>query len=158
MPTYTNNTNVYLGNDHLKVPPNTVNMPSIFFYNIDHITTNDTEPYYNPILFKNFFQFSGGESHTIELDDNIIKQDDFIFIQVISNTDSLNAIEICFNKIDNLPSLPLNNSSFHVNNNNRIKRIYYTIKPDCQGEILTLVTDKFTIADAIMRYDYKPQG
>lgn len=156
MPKYSNSINMWGGNDHLKIPPNATDVPSIFFYNIENLTITDTEPYYNPILFREDFIFTGGETFMVDLPENAIGQNAFIYIQTISNIESMASIDVTFNSLSNLPALPLGNTTFNINNNNRIKRIYFKVVPDCSGEIIIIVTDKFIISDASMHYDYKP--
>jgi len=156
MPLYTNKTNIHAGNEFLKLQPRAKNVPSIFFYYEDSFDTTDTEPYYNPVLYKDIFYFTGGETHEITLPNSAIGQNCFLYIQTISSNPSMASIEVAFNSLTNLPSLPIGNSNFNINNNNRIKRIYFTMAADCQGEIIVIVTDKFIISEATMHYDYKP--
>jgi hypothetical protein len=156
MPIYNNTTPAAQGNEYLKIPPHTEDFKSIYFYNIKNIDMIDTDPYYNPVLYKNIINFSSINNYQIELTDNMIGQHQFLFIQVNSKkSNSLTDVEIIFNDINNLPSLPISNSVFSINNNHRIKRIFINTK-NCSGEIIILVTDKFIPSFSAMSYDYKP--
>lgn len=156
MPIYNNNTPASQGNEYLKIPPHTNNFKSIYFYNINHVSRVDSEPYYNPVLYKNIISFASVNNYEIELTDNLIGQNTFLFIQVNSkNSKSLTDVEIIFNDVNNLPSLPISNSVFTINNNHRIKRIFISTK-NCAGEIIILITDKFIPSFPSMSYDYKP--
>jgi len=156
MPKYNNNTPASQGNEYLKVPPHTKDFESIYFYNINHVNISDEPPYYNPILYKDIINFSSINNFQVNLTDNMIGQNTFLFIQVNSkNSTSLTDVEIIFNDINNLPSLPISNSVFTINNNHRIKKIFINTK-NCNGEIIILVTDKFIPSFPSMSYDYKP--
>lgn len=156
MPIYNNPTPATQGNEFLKIPPYSSTFKSIYFYNINGIERTDIEPYYNPILYKNIFTFSENSTYGFEFDDNIIGLNSHIFIQVIlDSANSLNSVELFFNNINNLPSLPIANSNFIINNNHRIKRLFLKTK-NCTGEIIILVTDKFVPSAPIINYDNRP--
>lgn len=155
MPKYTNNTIKHQGNEYLTIPPRTSNMDSVYFFDIQDVDSTDCEPYYNPVLYKDIFNFTGGESYTIEFPHSAIGKNAFLYIQPISNTSLMTDIEIIFNSTNNLPSLPIGNTMFSMNNNNRIKRVYINIAPECAGELVVLVTDKYVVSESTLDYDYK---
>ena len=143
MPRYTNTSPHTNGNEYLKIRPHQKNVPSIYFYwDIPLLDMTDTAPYYNPVLFRDKKTFVGGESFTITLPNGAIGQNAFLFIQVIADTESMDDVEVTFNDPSNLPSLPISNSVFHMNNNHRVKRIYIDIAAGVAGEVIILATDK----------------
>jgi len=157
MPKYTNYLNKNNGNEFLKVPPKATNHESIFFYNnINDLDFVDTEPYYNPVLFKQYRIFTGGETFTFSFPFEIIGQDSFLFIKTNTDSKSLTPINLYFNDINNLPSLPLKNNTFYINNNHRIKRITFVIDSNCTGDLLVMMTDKFIPTSNTIINDYKP--
>jgi hypothetical protein len=157
MPKYNNHLNKNNGNEFLKVPPKAKDHESIFFYNnIEHLDFIDSEPYYNPVLFKEYRIFTGGETFTFEFPFEIIGQNSFLFIRTNTDSKSLASINLYFNNINNLPSLPLKNNTFYINNNHRIKRIIFVIDANCTGDLLVMMTDKFVPTTATIEHDYKP--
>lgn len=155
MPKYTNNTIKHMGNEFLSIPPRAVDFPSIYFLNIENVDSTDCEPYYNPVLFKNIVNFSGGEDIEVIIPDHALGQNAFIYIQAIASNILMTDINIIFNDINNLPSLPIGNSVFSMNNKNRIKRLYVSIESGKTGQLVILITDKYVVSEATLDYDYK---
>jgi hypothetical protein len=155
MPKYTNNTIKHQGMESLRVPPQAVDFPSIYFINDANLDTTDCEPYYNPVLFKQIVNFSGGEEVEIILPDITMGLNAFIYIQAISSNLLMTDINVFFNSLTNTPSLPIGNSLFNMNNNNRIKRLYINIAAGKTGQLIVLVTDKYVVSEATLDYDYK---
>ena len=156
MPIYNNKTPASQGNEYIKIPPKTINFKSIYFYDIPHVTRIDSKPFYNPVLFKKIINYNNINNYEINLNNNLIGQDTFLFIQVNSkNSKSITDVELIFNNIDNLPSLPIANSIFSINNNHRINKIFINTI-NSAGEIIIMITDKFIPSFPSIPYNYKP--
>jgi len=107
-------------------------------------------------MYKNATTLYNGQTLSITFPENIIGDNAFIFVQVNSNdSTSLTDVDILFNSLTNIPSLPISNSLFCINNKHRIKTLIIT-SHSCTCELLVLVTDKFIPTQLSMPYDIKP--
>jgi hypothetical protein len=143
MPKYDNHSKGFKGGEFLKVPPDSTGHEGIYFYpsNAD-LTMYDVPPYYNPVKLKDVHVFSGETEHMVDIPMNLLDGDKHLVIYTQCSVNTYNAIEIMFNSENNLPSLPLTNSEFALNNYNRIKRIYIKTN-EGDGEVLVMIVDKY---------------
>lgn len=162
MPKYNNlNTKHSNGAEFLTLKPAETDIESEFFYeDIDELHFTDVDPYYNPVHFKQIIKYSvadgGSQTWDIEFPYDLIGQNKYILIDTIGTSIGHDAIEIFFNSITNTPSIPLNNSSFILNNNHRIRRVFITVNGANTGSISVLIGDKYLAAQATMGHVVRP--
>jgi len=162
MPIYNNLNAIYSnGIQFLQLKPDETACPSVYFYeNIPLLEFVDTEPYYNPVKFKQLISFVAviGETkqYMVTIPYEYIGKNDYIIINTQCTSTAYNSIELFFNSITNLPSLPITNSTFVIDNCHRIKRLHFQITGEASGVINVLVGDKYLVGQTTMVNTVRP--
>ncbi len=162
MPIY-NNLNVEKSNglQFLQLKPDETSCASIYFYeDLDMVEFFDTEPFYNPIKFKQLIPFTAAVGETkqymVTIPYEYIGKNDYVMVHTQCTSTVYNSVELFFNSMTNLPSLPLTNSNFILDNCHRVRRLHFQITGENSGTINVLIGDKYLVGQSMMVNTVRP--
>lgn len=157
MPQYSNNSNRQIGKNFLKIPIGDTAFKSIYYYEDSDLTLIESEPFYNPIKFKEIINFNDTTTYIVELPYEFLEEGHLVVYTKCNNTTKFDIIEMGFNNINNLPSLPLTNSEFEMPIFNRIKRLFFKINEISNGQICVMIVDKYIPSKSMLNIPSNPE-